>query len=288
VAPTSRLPLTATICTLDEEGNIAAILDILVRESIAEIVVVDGGSIDRTVEIARSYGAKVINTGRLGLAHQRRVAVENAGQAAVALLDADHRPEPGALAKLLDELHEYGYDGIEAQIVSEHNVGYFDWAMEENFRLTHNFPGPRRMIGTPCVYRTEVLRQVNFDPFFTGPADDTDLCYRLKKHGYVLGVGTAVVRQVHRSSFSGFLKKWFWYGKGDAQFVWKHPERLMSILKHQLWTYPVAKSWLAVRVGSVRVVPFFVGAGLLRHYGMIWSLAVMVVRGATDRNIYRT
>ena len=30
-----------------------------------------------------------------------------------------------------------------------------------------------------------------------------------------------------------FIKKYLWYGKGDAQFVMKHPERFFSIIKHQ-------------------------------------------------------
>jgi glycosyltransferase involved in cell wall biosynthesis len=282
------LPLTVTVCTLNEESNIGQLLDIVLREHPAEVLVVDGGSTDRTVELAESRGVRVVRAGRVGLAHQRKLAVDHASQSAIALLDADHRPESGAIALLLEELGRSEFDGIEAQILSDANVGYFDWAMELNFRLTHNKPGSRRMIGTPCIYRTAVLRQVNFDPFFTGPADDTDLCYRLVANGFKLGVGTAVVRQVHRSSLVGFVKKWFWYGKGDAQFVWKHNERLFSILKHQLWNYPVVKSVLAIRAGHLRAVPFFVAAGAIRHFGMVRHLATMAIFGPADRRIYGT
>ena len=88
---------------------------------------------------------------------------------------------------------------------------------------------------------------VNFDPFFTGPSDDTDLCYRMVSAGYKLGMGTGKVKEENRSEFKTFLKKWIWYGKGDAQFAWKHPERLLSIVKHEVYNYPIKKSWIAIQ-----------------------------------------
>lgn len=253
----SALDLTVTVCTLNEEKNIEACLASLWAQNPSEIIVIDANSNDRTRELAEKYGARVINAGRKGLAFQRKVGVEAASCRYIGLIDADHRPDPDCFARLIKELEENGYDGIEAQIISVSNKGYWDWAMEQNFRLTHNIPGPRIMIGTPCIYRTEVLKKINFDPFFTGPSDDTDLCYRLCKAGYKLGVGTPVVRQEHRSEFKSFSRKWIWYGKGDAQFVWKHPERTLSILKHELYNYPIKKSIIALRNGLPELVPFF-------------------------------
>ena len=86
--------------------------------------------------------------------------------------------------------------------------------MEQNFVLTHNLPGTRRMIGTPCVYKTNVIKN-NFDPKFTGPSDDTDLCYRLHKLNYKLGVGKSRVFKFIDQIFL-ILKKFIWYGKGDV------------------------------------------------------------------------
>jgi len=150
--------------------------------------------------------------------------------------------------------------------------------MEQNFRLTHNSPGPRIMIGTPCIYKTEVLRKINFDEFFTAGADDTDLCYRLVKAGYKLGVGTPVVLQRHRSTFKELRKKWIWYGRGDAQFAWKHPERALSILKHELFNYPVKKSFIAIKNRQPKVIPFFILFGLFRHIGFCKEMSKMIFK----------
>lgn len=282
------LDLSVTICSLNEQNNIANCIKAIKLQKPSEIIVIDGNSVDDTREIAKQLGAEVVNAGRKGLAYQRKVGVDKAKCKYIAIIDADHRPEPGCFSVLINELETFSYDGIEAQILSVANQGYWDWAMEQNFALTHNIPGPRIMIGTPCIYKSTSLKAVNFDPFFTGPSDDTDLCYRMVKSGYKLGVGTAIVKQEHRSDFNEFRKKWVWYGKGDAQFAWKHPERLVSIVKHEIYNYPVKKSVIALKNEQLKVIPFFILCGIFRHYGFQKEMIKMLLGKRADSDIYKT
>ncbi|MEW6614758.1 MAG: glycosyltransferase family 2 protein [Thermodesulfobacteriota bacterium] len=285
--------ITATVCTLNEEDNIAECLETIARNNPREIIVVDGGSEDATVHVAKRFTDKVYVVGRKGLAFQRQYAVDHATGKYVGIFDSDHRLSEGCLEKLAEELEANGYDGIEAQVLSVQNTNYWDWAMDQNVKLTHNIPGPRIMIGTPCLYCTEVLRKVRFDPFFTAASDDTDLCYRLVKAGYKLGVGTPIVYHKHRSSFSQFIRKWQWYGKGDAQFFWKHSERRWSIFSHPIRNYVIGRSIKSLKAGKPQLVLFFVICGLSRHYGF-WRqfLSMLVSRVTTgeveDRSIYKT
>jgi glycosyltransferase involved in cell wall biosynthesis len=53
------LPVTVAVPVKNEEANLARCLDRLGR--FAEIVVIDSGSSDRTCEIAREYGARIVN-----------------------------------------------------------------------------------------------------------------------------------------------------------------------------------------------------------------------------------
>ena len=284
----SNLDLSVTICTLDEEKNIKECLLAVFAQKPSEVIVVDGGSVDNTISIAKDLGAMVINAGRKGLAYQRKIGVDRAEYKFIALIDADQRPTVGCFASLIKEIEKYQYDGIGAQRVSVRNIGYWDWAMEKNFKLTHNNPGPRIMIGTPCIYRSSVLKIVNFDPFFTGPSDDTDLCYRMVSAGYKLGMGTGEVKEENRSEFKTFRKKWIWYGKGDAQFVWKHRERLLSIVKHEVYNYPIKKSWIAIQRKEFKVIPFFILCGIFRHYGFLKEMIKMILGKRIDHEIYST
>ena len=83
----SRSTLSVAIITLNEEDNLARTLS-SVRFA-DEVVVVDSGSTDRTVEIAESFGAKVFIEPWKGFARQKNSAIEKCSGTWVLSLDAD-------------------------------------------------------------------------------------------------------------------------------------------------------------------------------------------------------
>ena len=82
-----RSTLSVAIVTLNEEENLARTLD-SVRFA-DEIVLVDSGSTDRTVEIAARYGVKVFSEPWKGFAGQKNSAIERCSGVWVLSLDAD-------------------------------------------------------------------------------------------------------------------------------------------------------------------------------------------------------
>jgi glycosyltransferase involved in cell wall biosynthesis len=81
------MKITATIITLNEERNIARSIESL--RCADEILIVDSGSIDRTVELANNLGVRVIEAGWLGYAAQKNWAAEQAANDWILSLDAD-------------------------------------------------------------------------------------------------------------------------------------------------------------------------------------------------------
>jgi len=81
------MKITATIITLNEERNIARAIESLRCSD--EILIVDSGSVDRTVELAEKLGARVIEAGWRGFAGQKNWAAEQAAYDWILSLDAD-------------------------------------------------------------------------------------------------------------------------------------------------------------------------------------------------------
>jgi glycosyltransferase involved in cell wall biosynthesis len=84
--------LSVAIITYNEEANLPRTLESvmpLVRDGKGEIIIVDSGSTDRTVEIAKSCGAKVFVEDWKGYAAQKNAAIEKATGDWILSLDAD-------------------------------------------------------------------------------------------------------------------------------------------------------------------------------------------------------
>lgn len=88
--------ISVVIITHNEEANIGrtlASVQSLVSDGKGEIIVVDSGSTDRTVEIAKSTGAKVFVEEWKGYAAQKNSAIEKASGDWILSLDADEEVE---------------------------------------------------------------------------------------------------------------------------------------------------------------------------------------------------
>ncbi|MGB9074172.1 MAG: glycosyltransferase family 2 protein [Terriglobales bacterium] len=97
------MTLSVVIIAHNEEGNIGRTLQSvqpLVVDGKGEIIVVDSGSSDRTVEIAKSFGAKVFVEEWKGYAAQKNSAIEKATGDWILSLDADEEIS----AELVEEI----------------------------------------------------------------------------------------------------------------------------------------------------------------------------------------
>jgi glycosyltransferase involved in cell wall biosynthesis len=98
-----RVTLSVVLITQNEERNLPRTLESvmpLVRDGKGEIIVVDSGSTDRTVEIAQSFGAKVFVEKWKGFAAQKNSAMDKASMDWVLQLDADEALEPDLAAEV--------------------------------------------------------------------------------------------------------------------------------------------------------------------------------------------
>jgi len=98
------MQLSVVIITYNEEANIRrtlASVQPLVADGKGEIIVVDSGSTDRTVEIAKSYGAEVFVEEWKGYAAQKNSAIDKATGNWILSLDADEEVSQALASEII-------------------------------------------------------------------------------------------------------------------------------------------------------------------------------------------
>lgn len=127
-------PLSAVLITLNAASQVEECL-----RSVAfcdEIVVVDSGSTDGTLELAARYGARVIQSDWRGFGAQKQFAVEQAAHDWVLCVDADERVTPELRAAIESALAAGGRSAYKFPRCNRfmgrylrHGEGYPDWSL---------------------------------------------------------------------------------------------------------------------------------------------------------------
>jgi glycosyltransferase involved in cell wall biosynthesis len=150
--------LSFVIITHNEEANLGRTLASvmpLVRDGKGEIIVVDSGSTDRTVEIAKSFGAKVFLEDWKGYAKQKNSAIDKATGDWILSLDADEEVDSD-FARLIpvitSEHHEVAEMGSTTapRVVSEDSLDTVERVMASE--EAQDARRPQRLAGTPSAY----------------------------------------------------------------------------------------------------------------------------------------
>ena len=136
--PLPQLALTVVVITRDAAAELAECL--ASSAFAAESLVVDSGSRDDTVEIARRRGARVIEQPWLGFGRQKNYAVAQAAHDWILCLDADERVSVELAAEMRETLRAPRHMAYAMPRRNrflgrwlKHGEGYPDW----NVRLFH-------------------------------------------------------------------------------------------------------------------------------------------------------
>jgi GT2 family glycosyltransferase len=191
------------------------------------VIVVDGRSNDKTLEIASKFPVKIFCESYRTVGGGRQVGLEKASGEYVAFTDADCMPEKNWLKNLTKAFDE-DFAGVGGGIK---NVGEGIWG--KAIALTANtFLGSANSIqgrlfkekrivksisGCNCIYRRNTLVDAGgFDVRLT-INEDTDLNKRLSKIGRPLYVPDALVLHSQGRGLKAFAKRMFQFGYGRGK-----------------------------------------------------------------------
>ena len=156
----------------NEEKRLAAAIE-SAKDAVDEIVVVDTGSMDRTVEIAESLGARIVRH-RWGddFSAARNFALDNATSDWVLQLDADEELETEDLSQIRDAIQ---HEALDAVFVAIHN--YERDANGERRTVIHAYPRLFRR-------KPEIRYQGLIHEFLTNLVATTFSGIRIYHYGY--------------------------------------------------------------------------------------------------------
>lgn len=111
----ARARVAAIVPVLEEEGAIGPVLAAMPRDWVDEVIVVDGGSRDRTVTEAQSAGARVLIERERGYGRacaRGAAAAAEDGAEILVFLDGDGSDRPEAIPSLVRPIAEHKYDFV--------------------------------------------------------------------------------------------------------------------------------------------------------------------------------
>ena len=250
-------PVTAVIPAYEREDMVRETVHSVLAQTlpVAEVLVVDDGSSDRTAEVAESLGVRVIRQANQGVSAARNTGIREAHQEWVALLDSDDlwepdkmeaqwdahllRPEVGLL--FTDRLH-FDASGVTAVDVLRQRDVYGRLKREvvgpdvvfcDRRTLADGlFPGNFIKPSTMMARRDLCIEAGLFDTGFgrpgslVGQTEDRDFFLRLVALTDALVVERSLVRyRVHEGGASQNRLGMAMGAAGVAERVFAHPER---------------------------------------------------------------
>jgi glycosyltransferase involved in cell wall biosynthesis len=229
-----------------------------------EVIVVDGLSSDRTLEICRRHPVRIMSDEGRGLPAARRIGAEAARGPLVALVDADVVVPEGGLERLLDEYDRGRYTALQAGLHSVSGRGYWGRALA----FHHQTGRSRHWFGlVATVFERDALLRHGFDDRFLS-GEDIDLRWRLRSAGCRIGVSRTTLFEHRFDDDFEFAKgQWLADGAGLGRMVATRGARALPLL-----ALPLAAAGRGLAVSVLRLqlqwIPYFALFAAYNYIGL--------------------
>lgn len=273
------MKISVCITTFNEEDSIADLLNSLLKQTRKpdEIVVVDGGSKDRTVEIIKSYKNKKIKLfiKKGSIAVGRNESVRCSRGDIVALIDAGCIAKSSWLENLTKDFIKEevglvaGFYEMPAKSSFQKAVSVFLGVPPQRFNPKTFLPSARSV-----AFRKSLWKKLGgFDEKLTMAGEDTKFFYEaVRCQTKIVRAKNAKVvwMEVRHLTYKGALRKFYIYAKGDAQAgIWWHPKKRLS--SHNLKISSIFMRYLFGIILLIFSPTFAVFTLLLYSFYVVWK-----------------
>jgi glycosyltransferase involved in cell wall biosynthesis len=271
--PDTMLPITAVVCTLNSINSIERCILGLKNSGIREIIVVDGGSTDGTVEYLMSQNIVLLFDQGLGLGAARNLGILHAKEIFILNCGSDNVMCEEVLAKMLDIINSHSTTlGVGCLTkVEVRNLLHKMLNIQWSGRIT---PGFKEVIGTPSLYRTKTLQKYQYSKNRTW-SDDEELCTRIKStQTCTFQVVDAYCLEVGQDNLKRLRYRFLGYGKSDFEIWRAYSENWPSRRKWQSIRHPIDSEFSNI-IGNISfssslvVLPLLIFSTVFRYVGWI-------------------
>lgn len=223
-----------------------------------EVLVIDGGSIDKTLSISKKYKARVylydphLPPGVFDAPHKRNFGVKKSKGEYVYYMDADMElPE-----KIISEAVFLCSKKYDALIFPEDSFGVGIWARAKN--LERRCYWGDDYIESPRFFKKKVWEKLGgLDESLSGGRDDGDLYEKLKEKKYKVGrTKNIVMHNEGKLTLKSIYKKKVMYGQDVFKYVSKRPA--VGIKSYSPLRVSYLKNWKLFAERPVDAVAFIV------------------------------
>jgi glycosyltransferase involved in cell wall biosynthesis len=196
-----------------------------------EVIVVDDGSKDDTVKVAKSAGATVIRQENTGPAAARNRGWKSATGQVICFTDADCVPSAGWIENLLDGFSEERVGAVAGSYEIANSSSWLaQWVHREIIERHRRMPPFVRAFGS---YNVAIPRYVldatgGFDSAYRrASGEDNDLSYRIIKEGWRIAFRPqARVAHYHPEKVWKYLLEQYRHGFWRAKLYQDHPDMI--------------------------------------------------------------
>jgi GT2 family glycosyltransferase len=231
------LKLAFVILTKNSGRTLEKCLEAVARlkgEFEPEVIIVDGGSTDNTLNIVEKYreelNIRVLYDDGKGLGYARDIGWRASDADYIVMLDSDvivNRDFLRRAVKLLQRDGKLGAVSAKLRPISL-DKGWLGRFQEKNLaiylhHLDPPYPAEAVALHTACtVFKRSVLEEIGgFNAYFNLAKEDSDISYRIRKAGYKLSYLNVYALHLERARI---LKLNFRYGRGFILISRKHPD----------------------------------------------------------------
>ena len=261
--------VSAVVCTLNSISSIQNCLESLITCGVGEIIVVDGGSIDGTLEILQKYDCKIVFDEGKGLGAARNLGIINSKLKYVLNCGSDNIIPRSTLYEMMELLaSDQSLGGVSCTTrVEVHGILSYFLNLQWKGRIS---AGIKEVIGTPSIFRRELLIENLFATHRTW-SDDEELCTRLAEN-FALKFATVSSHclELGQDSFKRLQYRFAAYGRSDFE-VWKERSggwsrsRKIKSIFHPFKSEVVTVMKNLTLIESLIVFPFLLFACLARY-----------------------